>query len=62
MAAAQEETQGGRERQNGWLFLYGAKPKSLAAKDGAKTIQVATGVGDVTNPVSTNNQSKIYII
>jgi hypothetical protein len=44
MATDEGETQGGRGRHNGWLLLFGTKPKSLAAKDGAKTIQVAMGV------------------
>jgi hypothetical protein len=40
--------------------LYVTKPKSLAAKDDTKTIQVAMGHVDVTRLVATNNQSKIH--
>jgi hypothetical protein len=40
--------------------LYDAQAKSLAAKNGAKIIQVATGGGDITRPIATNDQSHIY--
>jgi hypothetical protein len=40
--------------------LYDAEPKSLAAKDGTKTILIVTTFVDVTRFVATNDQSKIH--
>jgi hypothetical protein len=52
---------GDRVRQNGWLLLYDTQPKSLVAKNYAKTVHVATGGGGyVRRPMTTNDQSNIY--